>query len=303
MTDFLDRLRARREDMTAREREIAAHLEGGYPHAGLESATAVGERLKVSAATVVRFIAKLGYSGYADFQREMRDEVQARLASPLQRLESPAPDGVRPSGATDVVGRTFETALAAVTRTYGSADRRMIETVSELLLGCKGRIWIVGEKKARAVALYFYAQLNLCLGEVNLVSTDGAFEADRLLEIGPDDVVIAFDLRRYVEATLKVAGWALQRGAALVVFADSSGSPLYGRTPYRLIAATNSAGAFDSYVGLMFLVDAVTNVVTLADPDRTRERLKRGEEAWSHFEVFIRGQSPHSPRMIGEASG
>ncbi len=303
MSDFLDRLRARREDMTAREREIAAHLEAGYPHAGLESATALGERVKVSAATVVRFIAKLGYAGYPEFQREMRDEVQARLASPLQRLEAPSPDGLRPSGTTDVVGRTFETALAAVTRTYGFADRRAIETVAEELRRCRGRIWIVGEKKVRAVAHYLYAQLNLCLERVELLSSDAALTGDRLLEISPDDVMIAFDLRRYVTATLQAAGWALERGATLVVFADSTASPLFGRTPHRLLAATNSAGAFDSYVGLIFLADALTNVVALADPDRTRERLKVGEAAWTHFEVFVRGQSPHSPRMIGEAAG
>ena len=295
---LLERLRLHRDAMTAREHLIAAYLERGYPHAGLESATAVGERVSASAATVVRFIAKLGYSGYAELQRELRDQVETRLSSPLQRLMGPKEEidsgHTLPehhllsgqAGAVDVVTRTFETALATVTRTYGALDRRTLDSIASLMLGCTGSIWIIGEKKGRSLALYLYAQLNLCLSHVNLLNTDASFGPDRLLDVGSDDIVIVLDVRRYVESTLLAAEWCQAKGAALVVFSDSVTSPLFDKTSYRMVAVTHTAGAFDSYVGLMLIADMVTNAITAADPERARKRLEAGEAALAKFRVF-----------------
>lgn len=296
--NLLDRLRLHRDSMTARERQIAAYFERGYPHAGLESATAVGERVRASAATVVRFVAKLGYSGYAELQRELRDQVETRLSSPLQRLMGPKEEFETEhtlpehqllsgqAGAADVVTRTFETALATVTRTYGALDRRMLDAIAALMLGCTGSIWIVGEKKGRSLALYLYAQLNLCLRHVNLLSTDASFGPDRMLDVGSGDIVIVVDVRRYVESTLLAAEWCQEKGATLVVLSDSVSSPLFDKTSYRMVAVTHTAGAFDSYVGLMLIADMLTNAITAADPERARQRLEDAEAALAKFKIF-----------------
>lgn len=295
---LLERLRQHRAAMTSRERQIAAYLEAGYPHAGLESATAVGERVNVSAATVVRFVAKLGYAGYAELQRELRDQVETRLTSPLQRLIGPREAAHQatamaaehlppiPADAIDIVTRTFETAMASVTRTYGALDRRMLDAIVSRLLNCTGSIWIVGEKKGRSLALYLYAQLNLCLRRVHLLNTDASFGPDRLLDVGDGDIVVVFDVRRYVESTLHAAEWCQSRGATLVVLCDSPSSPLYDRSRLRMAAVTHTAGAFDSYVGLMLIADMVTNAITAADPERARERLEAAEAAIARFRIF-----------------
>ena len=286
MTKLLERLREARQTMTGREQRIAMALEEGFPHAGLESATALSERLGVSAATVVRFAAKLGYGGYAQLQREMRGEVEARLATPLQRLDQIAPDVMGAMSDGDVVDRTFEAALAALTRSFGALDRPGLARITLALTHCNGRVLILGEKKARSVALYLFAQLNLCLPRVSLLATDAGFEGDNLLDIGQDDLLVAIDVRRYVRRGLAAAEFAQSRGAGLIVLADSTASPLYGRSQMRLCASTNSAGAFDSYVGLMLFADIIANAVVAANPAAARARLSLGEEAWGKLGVF-----------------
>ncbi|MGL5446465.1 MAG: MurR/RpiR family transcriptional regulator [Rhabdaerophilum sp.] len=287
MSTLLERLRHAREGLTGRERKIAAALEQGYPHAGLESATALGERVGASAATVVRFAAKLGYAGYPDLQRELRSEVEARLATPLQRLEQAAQK--RPAHAThesDVPARTFEVALATLTRSFGALDRHTLDQITLALTTCRGRVLISGEKKGRAIALYLYAQLNLCLPHVTLLTTDAGFEGDQLIDVGPDDIFIAVDVRRYVRRGLAAADWAASQGTTLIVLADSTASPLYAITTLRLCATTNSAGAFDSYIGLMLAADIISNLVVARSPQSARERISRGEKAWEQLGVF-----------------
>ncbi len=170
MPTLLERLRKARPEFTGREQKIATALETGYPHAGLQSATALGLRVGVSAATVVRFAAKLGYSGYPELQRELREEVEARLSTPLQRLDQSARPEILAQSGDDLIGRTLEISLTALTRTFGSMDRRTIEAMAATISGCKGRIFVLGEKKGRAIALYLYAQLTLCMPRVTLLT-------------------------------------------------------------------------------------------------------------------------------------
>src|ERR1700675_4756159 len=73
------------------ERKLARVLLASYPIAGLESVARFAERAHVSPPTVTRFISKLGFRGYPEFQETLRHEVQARLSSPLTRYRDAQP--------------------------------------------------------------------------------------------------------------------------------------------------------------------------------------------------------------------
>src|SRR4030088_2240901 len=87
-------VRQRQAELSPAERKLARVLLATYPIAGLESVARFAERASVSAPTVTRFITKLGFKGYPEFQEVLRQEVQARLSSPLARYhEEVAPRG------------------------------------------------------------------------------------------------------------------------------------------------------------------------------------------------------------------
>src|SRR3989442_6231635 len=78
-------VRQRLASLSPAERKLARALLASYPIAGLESVARFAERAGVSPPTVTRFITKLGFRGYPEFQESLRLEVQARLSSPLAR--------------------------------------------------------------------------------------------------------------------------------------------------------------------------------------------------------------------------
>src|SRR5947209_18734870 len=78
-------VRQRLDSLSPAERRQARALLASYPIAGLESVARCAERAGVSPPTVTRFITKLGFHGYPEFQESLRLEVQARLSSPLAR--------------------------------------------------------------------------------------------------------------------------------------------------------------------------------------------------------------------------
>src|SRR5258706_16165556 len=93
------------------ERKLARVLLASYPIAGLESVARFAERAGVSPPTVTRFITKLGFRGYPEFQEVLRHEVQNRLSSPLERYrdeESGRGAGTLLTDALDVCLRNLQ---------------------------------------------------------------------------------------------------------------------------------------------------------------------------------------------------
>lgn len=78
-----ERVRRVQGSLSPAELKIARALMAHYPAAGLESTSGLAGRAGASPPTVVRFVARLGFEGYRQFQQSLRDEVQARRASPL----------------------------------------------------------------------------------------------------------------------------------------------------------------------------------------------------------------------------
>src|SRR5206468_4685364 len=96
-------VRQRQADLSPAERKLARVLLASYPIAGLESVARFAERAGVSPPTVTRFITKLGFRGYPEFQEALRQEVQARLSSPLARYHREQTDRRAGSTVDDVL--------------------------------------------------------------------------------------------------------------------------------------------------------------------------------------------------------
>ncbi|HET8726868.1 MAG TPA: RpiR family transcriptional regulator, partial [Alphaproteobacteria bacterium] len=78
-----EQIRKRLHQFTNTERKAAHVLLATYPLAGLEPVAEFAVRAGVSAPTILRFVARLGIGSYPEFQRLLRDELEARLKSPL----------------------------------------------------------------------------------------------------------------------------------------------------------------------------------------------------------------------------
>ena len=76
---------ARLGDMPAGERRAAQALIANYPMLGLKTVAEFSARAGVSSPTILRFVARIGFQNYAEFQGALNDELAAQLQSPLSR--------------------------------------------------------------------------------------------------------------------------------------------------------------------------------------------------------------------------
>ncbi len=281
--NLLERIERRRAALTESERDLAGFVVEHYPQVVFESATSIGQRVGVSAATVVRFFAKLGYESFAEVQRELRQEVAARLHSPIQRLDATRDE---PGEGTEILRQSFEVDLGNLQATYRSVDPAQLDALAERLVSPDGRVYVMGEKKAYGVAHYLHTQLNLALPDVVLLESGQSLLVDRLLRVSARDLLVAIDVRRYARATALAARRFHELGADLAVLTDSPLSPLAGLARFRLLITTAGAGVFDSYTAAVSLVNALVNAVAARRKQALHETLEQGEALWQAFQTF-----------------
>src|SRR5919197_3905640 len=83
-----ERVRRSLGELSRSERKVARALLSGPPTIGLESVSQLAARAGVSGPTVSRFVARLGFDNYAAFQRSLREDLSARVLSPVEVYRS-----------------------------------------------------------------------------------------------------------------------------------------------------------------------------------------------------------------------
>jgi len=263
-------VRQRLDSLSPAERRLARVLLASYPIAGLESVARFAERAGVSPPTVTRFITKLGFRGYPDFQEKLRHEVQSRLSSPLARYrDEPKPDSAV-NHALEVAGHNLKATLDLL------SERDVKEAVS-LLADVRRRVMILGGRVSAPLARYLAGQLHLLRPGVDLVDAERTAPAQQLIDMRKTDILVVFDYRRYQSDTIEAARIAASRSCDVILFTDPWLSPASAFARQVLISSAETVGPFDSLVGAVAVVEAVIAAVLRELGPRAEARMQNLE--------------------------
>ena len=276
-----ERLARHHADLTGSERALAEALQRDYPHALLESATALAARNGTSASTVVRLFAKLGYASYAEAQREARAEVTALLQTAGQR----APVTI---GAERNLQQCVDDALLHdqhnLSATREGLNLAAFEAMATCLAQDKGRVHVLAQINSAPVGSWLALHLNMCRPGVQELGAGAMDTTDQLLWVQPDDVLLVFSIRRYASGPAKVAQHFRDAGAQVLAITDSPAAPVATLAHHHLQVHTSNASPFDSYTAAFFLCNALVSAVAQLRHGAVPQVLARRDSLWDQFE-------------------
>lgn len=267
--------------LTPTERKPARLLLANYPVVGLEPLASFARRAEVSHPTILRFIAKLGFTGYADFQAGLRSELEARLKSPLAKRHE---EGAGAGGADDLLAEYAEAAAANIRQSVASMPRSEFEGTLELLGDEKNSLYLLGGRFTDAVASYMYMHLRVLRPGAYHVSGPPVSWSEYVLDMDRRSVLIVFDIRRYQDDLFRLAEEAAGRGARIVLVTDNWLSPIAAHAEYVLAARIEVPSNWDSVVAMMTLVEALIAALNNRQWPRLEGRIRELERMRSHFE-------------------
>jgi DNA-binding MurR/RpiR family transcriptional regulator len=269
-------VRQRLDSLSPAERRLARVLLASYPIAGLESVARFAERAAVSPPTVTRFITKLGFRGYPEFQESLRHEVQARLSSPLARYRDEPKRDSAVNDALDAATHNLKTSQELL------SERDLKEAV-ELLADVRRRVLVLGGRVSATLARYLTGQLHLLRPGISLVDAERSAPAQQLIDMRKTDLLVVFDYRRYQPDTIESARIAASHGCNVILFTDPWLSPASAFARQVLVTSVDMVGPFDSLVGAVAVVEALVVAVlrSLGPKAEARmqslERLRAGD--------------------------
>ncbi|MFI5283907.1 MAG: MurR/RpiR family transcriptional regulator [Candidatus Dormibacterales bacterium] len=263
-------VRQRLGSLSPAERKLARVLLASYPIAGLESVARFAERAKVSPPTVTRFITKLGFKGYPEFQEILRHEVQARLSSPLARYRGAPQNAGADSYLSDSIGVSLDNLKA----TLDLLSMRDLDEAVELLADNRRQIFVLGGRVSSTLARYLAGQLHLLRPGVALLDADRTAPAQQLIDMKKRDLLVLFDYRRYQADTIESARAAAAKGAGVILFTDPWLSPASAFARQVLVTSMETVGPFDSFVGAVAVVEALISAVLRRLGPRAEARMQ-----------------------------
>lgn len=284
--------------LTPAEAKIAEVLLGDYPVAGLGTATSLARRAGVSDPSVIRMIAKLGFEGFAAFQKRLLDEVEAGLRSPLMMMEAKRP--ARARGARSVEETYIRSAAAAVESAAAMTLPQTYERAVHLIMEAKGRVLLLGGRFSRHIAGMLAGYVMQFRPGVIEVPSLAAESFDLLLDTGPRDTLVVFDHRRYQTNVIDFTEQAAERGVQVVLFTDVWRSPAAQHAKVVIVGPMEADSPYDTLAPAVAQMEALVARMVADHSQSNGARLEELERIRSRNVATVDGAESPAKRVAAK---
>ena len=251
------------------ERQVGRVLLADYPSAGLSTAAGLAQEARVSPPTVLRFAQSLGFSGFPDLQRALREELRLRSSGPINRIDDEATGG---GSARDTVLHFARAQSERAVDSLGRIPESSYEAAVTALSDPGKRIVLAGGRFSYLLAYHLGLHLEQLRPGVRMINDPDGRDLGTVLDLGRRDVVVLFDFHRYQRSASDLATAAQRRGATLVLITDSLACPIAPRADVVLDVTSDAGQTFQSMSAAFLLTEQLLTLVVdrMGEPALTR---------------------------------
>lgn len=279
--DVIVYVKERIEQLSKGHKSIACYVVDNYEKAAFMTAADLGKAAGVSESTVVRFAVELGFEGYPQLQKALKEYIRNRLTN-VQRMDvitSTLKEG-------DVLKSVIHSDIEKLRRTAEELDMDNFLAAVEAIASAEN-IYILGARSSSSLASFLGFYLNLLFKNVRTISTSSASETfEQLFRVGSSDVVIAISFPRYSSRTVKAVSYAARSGAKVISLTDSMDSPIVPHSEYPLIARSDMTYFVDSLVAPLSIINAMIVALVMRNKESVRNTFEELEDIWDKYEVY-----------------
>ncbi|RLV57097.1 MurR/RpiR family transcriptional regulator [Aeromicrobium phragmitis] len=239
------------------ERRVGRALLAQYPTAGLTTVAELAGVAGVSPPTVIRFVNRLGFTGFPALQRALVHELNGELGSPLKQY----PEKTHGRGDSGGLQHHYDAFSAMLSSTFNEVPESEFATLVRLLSDPSRQIRIIGGRFSRVLADYTAMHLQLLRAGVEFISSEDIAQRTAIADSSSSTVLVVYDYRRYSESILQFARQMNERGATVCLFTDNWLSPIAKFAKVVLPSRVDSASPFDSLMAAMAASEAAIGAV------------------------------------------
>lgn len=282
MATVRETIRRESANLTVSERKIGDAVLADYPFGALQTIQELAERTGVSAPSITRFVGKIGFAGYQEFQRQLIAELRESRSSPLQ-LKATEKLGDADAFLADYARRAAD----RIHEMSGSVPQEQFDRVLALLADPARAVFLLGGRASDNIAAFLSVHLKQIRPKVHHLPPNPEHWPDLLLSMRRQDVLVLFDFRRYqrdLESLAEIV--ANQCRPSIVLITDKWMSPIARHSDHVVALPIDIETAWDTLVCAIAFVEALIVKVSELNWATARERL----ETWDKLRLVPPGQ-------------
>lgn len=271
---FENQIRRERSTMSKSFARLADFLVDSYTEASFMTASELAHVLNLDAATVVRFAQSLGYTGFPQLQREIRQKVKNDL------LIRPREAGISQSMPA-IVDSALRDLAKDLEQTRITFDTLSLEELVEQI-GRSRRILLVADPPAQPAAdslAHFLQQAGFLVGGA---SPQVADLAQMLFSASTEDLLLALEVQGKTPSIVNALTDAQARGIPTAALVSAASLP--AARPAKIVLAAHT---HPSDAAAAFLVQTLVYVLVQALSNKYAQRITEAEQAARHLTVWL----------------
>jgi len=277
----LERISAMADALSPKQHRLARHIFENCVPCSFLNITGLAEAAGVSESTVVRLAYSLGYDGFPELQRSLRQIAQGQISS----LDKYPIDGEENS--LPLYRKVFDLEAALLKETAEALTEEAFDRAIGMLRSAK-HVFVVGTGPNRSIAEYFFFYLRALRPGVTFVPTLDLDLSHVLKDQGPKSLAVVFSFPRYPAATQRITEKIRSRGIPVIGITDSALSPLAPLSDLLLESKMKFISFIDPSGATMALMHSLLVGLYLQDPVFTKKQVRYFEDEIQEQKFFLR---------------
>lgn len=282
MKSIIEQIKQDYKTLSKGHRHIADFILSHPEEAACLTASKMGEEAKVSESTVVRFAVEMGFLGFPQFQKYLKEDLKANLTS-VQRMKMSSTILKKQS---DVLGYILMSDQEHIKQAYETRNTKAFDEAVDVILKAN-RVYILGLRSTAALASFLYYHAKHILNHVSLLDSISGMElVEQLVGVKEGDVVICLSFPRYTKRIIKALTFSKKSGAKTVMITDKLDNPFSQYSDYSIIAPSDMVSFVDSLTVPFSTITALIVALTVRSEETVIKHLERLESIWKENEVY-----------------
>ena len=234
----------------------------------------------VSEATVVRFVVQLGYEGYRDFIRALRDLADSEMTL-VDRVK------IARNGNSDLHGfdSIIYEEIGNLKRLLEVLDAASIRKAADLIIDAP-QVFVVGSRLSFTFSYYLGWSLTKLRPEISILKGSDTTTMDVLTLTGTPGLVVIVATTRYPNELIRIAKVARRNGHTLLLIADSPLCPISQFAHVGLIAPYERFPVVGSPSSISCLINCIVLEIIRREGDNLRRHQEKLEKSFLENDIL-----------------
>jgi len=241
----------------------------------------LAETCGVSEATVVRFVASIGYQGYSDFQQALKDFINTGMSLP-ERVDM---KGIKEPG-LDRLHRGVLEELNNLKHMYETID---VETMNRFVtyLDESENVFVTGSRLSYTFAYYLGWSLTKIRKGIHIFNGSDSTTIDFLTNAPPNSLVILTAATRYPNELIKLSKLVRRLGHTLLVLTDASISPVIPFANLSLVVPSRSIPFIGNVSNMLCVIQYMVQELASRRGDNLQKHQEQLEQVYMENDILF----------------